>query len=154
MNTQNNIIKLAWDTSWVYIKTVIDIVREPVLILSADLKVLDANNPFYRMFDVEPQDTKGKSIYELGDGQWNIPALRKLLEDILPKHTFFKGFEVTADFPGIGKKAMILNARQIYMNSILFSSGVPVVILAIEDMTKLFSVAEILTKTLSKNQSL
>lgn len=80
-----------WEESWTYIKTVVDVVREPVLILDKDFKVMAANEPFYRTFQVEPSDTMGKIVYELGNGQWNIPALRKLIENILPKHTFLRG---------------------------------------------------------------
>src|SRR6185369_2036112 len=108
----------VWEESWTYIKTVVDIVREPVLILDKDLRVMAANDSFYRTFQVEAKDTENKIVYELGDGQWNIPALRKLLEDILPKTSFFKGFEVIHEFPAIGRKVMILNARQIHSDFI------------------------------------
>ncbi|MES2023540.1 MAG: hypothetical protein V4439_02550 [Patescibacteria group bacterium] len=128
---------------WQYIKTVVDIVREPVLILSKDLRVMAANESFYQMFQVEKKDTEGKVVYELGNGQWNIPALRKLLEEILPKNTFFKGFEVSHEFPFIGRKEMILNARQIHStsNTKLFP---PTIFLAIEDVTVMMAVAETL----------
>src|SRR4051812_29380380 len=75
-----------WEKSWTYIKSVVDVVREPVLILDKDLKVMTANESFYRAFQVESADTEKKNVYELGNGQWNIPALRKLLEDILPQN--------------------------------------------------------------------
>jgi chemotaxis protein methyltransferase CheR len=150
MDTQQNIIKFAWDTSFIYAKTVIDIIREPVLILDAHFSVLDASEPFYHMFKTRAQDTQGKSIYELGSGQWNIPGLRKLLEDVLPMHTFFKGFEVNADFPLIGKKIMILNARQIYTNTHSYVT-MPIIILVIEDITKLVVVAERVSKALHKH---
>ena len=102
------------DESWTYIKTVVDVVREPIPSSISDLRVMVANESFYRAFQVEAKDTEGTVVYELGNGQWNIPALRKLLEDILPKNTFFKGFEVSHEFPFIGRKVMILNARQIH----------------------------------------
>lgn len=131
--------------SWAYIKTVVDIVREPILILDKDLRVMAANASFYRMFQVEQKDTEHTLVYELGNGQWDIPALRKLLEEILPKNTFFKDFEVTHEFPFIGRKAMILNARQIHFtdDSIpeLFP---PIIFLAIEDTTPMMAVAETL----------
>lgn len=92
------------DDGWTYIKTVVDVVREPILILDKNLRITNANQSFYEVFKVEQKDTEGKIIYELGNGQWDIPELRKLLEDILPKKTFFKGFEVTKVFPTIGKK--------------------------------------------------
>ena len=84
-------------------------------------------------------------IYELGDGQWNIPALKKLLEDILPKNTFFKGFEVVHEFPFIGRKVMILNARQIHFNENSNSKVFPpIILLAIEDVTEIMFIAEVL----------
>ena len=130
---------------WKYIKTVTDIVREPILILDKNLNVMSANESFYRMFQVEMKDTEGKLVYNLGNGQWNIPSLRKLLEEILPKNTFFKNFEVTHEFPFIGKKVMILNARQIHTvdngNPPLLP---PIIFLAIEDITAMMVVAETL----------
>jgi len=102
-----------------------------------------ANESFYRAFQVEAKDTQGKIVYELGNGQWNITALRKLLEDILPKNTFFKGFEVTHEFPFIGRKVMILNARQIHFKEdTLSESFPPVILLAMEDITEIMLIAE------------
>ena len=133
---------------WTYIKTVVDIVREPILILDKELKVLAANESFYRNFQVEAQDTEKKLVYDLGNGQWNIPALKKLLEDILPQNTFFKGFEVSHKFPFIGQKIMILNARQIHFAENA-DSGIPeifppIIFLAMEDVTVMMTVAETL----------
>jgi nitrogen-specific signal transduction histidine kinase len=129
----------SWEESWAYIKTVVDVVREPVLILDKNLRVMAANEYFYQTFQVEPKNTEKKIVYELGNGQWNIPSLRKLLEDILPKNTFFKGFEVTHDFPLIGRKVMILNARQIHSEKFP-----PIILLAMEDVTEMMAVAEAL----------
>jgi PAS domain-containing protein len=126
--------------SWTYIKTIVDVAREPILILDKDLRVLAANEPFYRTFQVEPKDTEHKIVYDLGNGQWNIPSLKKLLEDILPKNTFFKGFEVAHEFPSIGRKVMILNARQIHLKDDADFS--PIIFLAIEDVTELMMIAE------------
>ena len=140
---KNDFLERLWEESWTYIKTVVDIVREPILILDKDLRVMAANESFYRMFQVEASDTEKRIVYELGNGQWDIPALRKLLEDILPKNTFFKGFEVSHDFPVIGRKVMILNARQIHRkeegNSKIFP---PIILLAMEDVTEMFLIAE------------
>jgi len=134
-----------WEESWTYIKTVVDIMREPILILDKDLRVRAANEPFYRTFQVEPKDTEGKVVYELGNGQWDIPALRKLLEDILPKNTFFKGFEVAHEFPFIGRKIMILNARQIHVKEDTIGKIFPsIILLAMEDVTEMMVVAETL----------
>lgn len=129
---------------WNYIKTVVDIVREPILVLDKDLNVLKANEPFYRMFQVELKDTEGTLVYNLGNGQWDIPALRKLLENILPKNTFFKDFEVIHEFPFIGQKSMILNARQIHSNNGNSSLLPPIIFLAIEDVTPMVAIAETL----------
>lgn len=129
-----------WEESWTYIKTVVDVVREPVLILDKHFCVMAANEPFYRVFQVEARDTEKKKVYELGNGQWDIPALRKLLEEILPKNTFFKGFEVIHEFPFIGKKAMILNARQIHFKE--DTAFEPIILLAMEDITEMMAVAE------------
>ena len=139
----SNFFERLWEESWTYIKTLVDVVREPILILDKDLRVMAANEPFYRLFQVEPKDTEGKVVYELGDGQWNIHSLRKLLEDILPKHSFFKGFEVTHDFPTVGHKSMILNARQIHFkDSVASKQFPPIILLAMEDVTEMMAVAE------------
>jgi len=138
-------VERLWKESWTYIKTVVDVVREPVLILDKDFRVMAANESFYRTFQVEPKDTEKRIVYELGNGQWNIPGLRKLLEDILPQNTFFKGFEVIHEFPFIGRKVIILNARQIH-----FKEGAatglfpPTILLAMEDVTDIMVVAETL----------
>ncbi len=138
-------VELLWEKSWIYIKTVVDVVREPILILDKDLRVMAANDSFYRTFQVELEDTEKRVVYELGNGQWNIPALRKLLEDILPKNTFFKGFEVDHEFPFIGRKVMILNAREIHFKEDTSSKDFPpIILLAIEDVTDMMVVAETL----------
>ena len=141
----SDFIELLWEKSWIYIKTVVDVVREPVLILDKDLRVMAANESFYRTFQVEHKDTEKRIVYELGNGQWDIPALRKLLEDILPKNTFFKGFEVDHKFPFIGRKVMILNAREIHFKEDDSSKDFPpIILLAIEDVTDMMVVAETL----------
>ncbi|PIR85568.1 hypothetical protein COU15_00530 [Candidatus Kaiserbacteria bacterium CG10_big_fil_rev_8_21_14_0_10_45_20] len=129
-----------WEKSWTYIRTVADVVREPILILDKDLTVMAANDSFYQTFQVDPKDTEKKNIYNLGNGQWEIPALKKLLEDILPKNTFFKGFEVAHNFPTIGHKVMILNARQIYIKE--DATFPPIILLAMEDVTEMMAIAE------------
>ena len=136
----------SWKESWTYIKTLVDVVREPVLILDKNFRVLAANDPFYKTFQVEQKDTEKKIVYELGNGQWDIPDLRKLLENILPKNTFFKGFEVAHNFPAIGQKVMILNARQIHFNKSDTAAKIfpSIILLAIEDITEMMLIAETL----------
>lgn len=110
-----------------YIKTFSDTAREPFLILDSNLKVIGANESFYNNFRVTKEETDNRLIYDLGNGQWNIPELRKLLEDILPDKKVFNDFEVSQDFPNIGLKTMRLNARQL--------DGTKQILLAIEDIT-------------------
>lgn len=144
---KDDFFERLWEKSWTYIKTVVDVVREPVLILDKNFRVMAANESFYRFFQVEPGDTQNEIVYELGNGQWDIPALRKLLEDILPKHTFFRGFEVNHEFPSIGNKVMILNARQIYFKGESDAERFPpIIMLAMEDITEMVGVAEMLTR--------
>jgi len=141
-NTAAIAVDSVWATSWTYIKTVVDIAHEPFLILDKDLNVLAANSSFYRTFQTDVKDTEGELFYDLGNKQWDIPSLRKLLEDILPKNTFFKGYEVAHDFPVIGRKVMILNARRIYNDETISGALPPIILLAINDATDLSSMAE------------
>lgn len=110
-----------------YAQDIIDTVREPFLVLNNSLHVVTANPAFYRMFKVVKKDTEESLVYQLGDHQWDIPELRKLLEDVLPKKKVFNDFEVTHDFQSIGQKTMLLNARQI--------DHAQLILLAIEDIT-------------------
>ena len=111
---------------------IVDTVREPMLVLSADLRVRRANRSFYRTFRVTREETVGRLVYDLGNQQWDIPWLRKLLEEVLPKDTAFDDFEVEHDFPDIGKKFMLLNARRIYGKD----NQTEFILLAIEDTTE------------------
>jgi two-component system CheB/CheR fusion protein len=92
---------------------IVDTVAEPLLVLDGDLQVVSASASFYRHFQVVASDTVGRKIYDLGNGQWAIPALQKLLEDILPQEQAFAGYVVEHDFPGLGRRRMVLNARRI-----------------------------------------
>jgi len=107
-------------------------VREPLLVLDSDLKVVKANNSFYQAFNVKPEETEGILIYDLGNRQWDIPKLRELLEDILPQNSIFNDFEVEHNFEAIGRKIMHLNARRIYREV----NQTQLILLAIEDVTE------------------
>ena len=96
-----------------YAQNIVDTVREPLLILDATLRVRSANRAFYQTFHVSPGETEGRLIYELGNGQWDIPDLRTLLEDIVPKSSAFDDFELDHTFPAIGRRVMLLNARKL-----------------------------------------
>jgi nitrogen-specific signal transduction histidine kinase len=121
-----------WNVAWTYIKTVVDTLREPFIILDEHLRVISANRTFYTLFQVTQEETENTRVYDLGNGQWNIPKLKILLEDILPKNTYFDDFKVEHTFPKIGYRIMILNARRI------FTTGEerPIMLLAMEDVTK------------------
>jgi len=110
---------------------ILDSIREPLVVLDAEFKVVKANQPFYRMFNAKPDETEGILIYDLGNQQWNIPKLRELLEDILPENSVFNDFEVEHTFETIGLKIMHLNARRIYGKS----KQTQLILLAIEDVT-------------------
>ncbi len=113
-------------------RTVIDTAREPFLILDEDLRVLAGNSCFFRTFQVSEKETEGVLVYDLGNGQWDIPRLRKLLEEIVPQNSFFKDFEVNHDFERLGRKMMLLNARRIFKEG---GEGEAMILLAMEDVT-------------------
>ncbi len=111
---------------------VVNTVREPLVVLDSGLRVMSANRTFYDMFKVVPEDTEQKLIYELGSRQWDIPALRKALEEVLPRSAVLNDFVVEHDFPGIGRKKMLLNARRIVHEG----AETQTILLAIEDITE------------------
>ncbi|HEY0015417.1 MAG TPA: response regulator [Longimicrobium sp.] len=114
-----------------YAQDVVDTVREPLLILDPDLRVRSANRAFYQTFRVSAGETENRLIYQLGNGQWDIPALRTLLEDIIPASSAFSDFELEHDFPAIGRRVMLLNARKL-----LAGSHAELLVLAMEDVTE------------------
>ena len=114
-----------------YAESIVETIREPLLVLTPDLKVISANHSFYETFRVTPKETKGKYIFDIGNHQWDIPALRELLEEIIPKNAHFNNFEVDHEFPLIGRRTMVLNARRIYREG----KGTEMILLALEDIT-------------------
>jgi two-component sensor histidine kinase len=115
----------------VFAEAIVDTIRDPLLVLDGDLRVIAASRSFYNIFRVDPEDTEGRLVYELGGGQWNIPALRSLLEKILPEHTVMEDFEVNAEFPGIGRRTMLLNSRKVFYEGHASTT----LLLAFEDVT-------------------
>jgi two-component system CheB/CheR fusion protein len=111
---------------------IVEALRDPLVVLNPDLRVKRANTMFYKMFQVTPEDTEGRLLYDLGDGQWNIPKLRQLLEEILPRNSVFNDFAVEQEFPRIGSKRMLLNARRILGKDNELKS----ILLVIEDTTQ------------------
>jgi PAS domain S-box-containing protein len=114
-----------------YAENIVETIREPLLVLDSDLRIITANGSFFEMFTLSPQETQGKLLYELNNGQWNIPKLRELLEELLPKNQSFEDCEVELEFPGLGKRFMLLNARRIHNGNTKSQK----VLLAIEDIT-------------------
>ncbi len=123
-----------------YSESIINTIREPLIVLDQDLRVVSVSRSFYEVFKVNPEETVGQLIYDLGNKQWDIPKLRELLETILPQQTTFDDYEkatfddyeVEHDFTTIGKRIMLLNARQIPR----MSGREQIILLAIEDVTE------------------
>jgi len=114
-----------------FAEAIVETVREPLLILNQGLRVLKANKTFYKTFRTTPEETEERLIYDLGNGQWDIPKLRELLESILPAHETFRDFEVTHEFEHVGRKVMLLNASEIFNPN----AQARTILLAIEDAT-------------------
>jgi two-component sensor histidine kinase len=113
-------------------QAIVDTVREPVLVLDKGLRVIAASRSFYSLFNVTPEDTQGRLLYELGDGQWDIPKLRLLLEKIIPEHGVMEDYEVEHEFPGAGQLTMQLNAREVF-----YERGAdPTILLGMQDVTR------------------
>jgi len=114
-----------------YAENIVDTVRGPLLILDPDLKVVSASRSFYKTFNASPDETKGRYLYSLGNHQWDIPGLRELLKAILPGNKSFDNYEIEHEFPGIGRRKMLLNARRITREK----DETELILLAMEDVT-------------------
>ena len=126
-----------------YSESIINTVREPLIVLDQNLRVVTVSRSFYDFFKVNPEETVGQLIYDLGNKQWDIPKLRELLEDILPKKVSFDNYEVEHNFSTIGRLIMLLNARQIQRAS----GKERIILLAIEDITERREIEAGLEKT-------
>jgi two-component sensor histidine kinase len=111
---------------------IVDTVREPLIVLDAELRAIVASRSFYQTFHVSREETEGYPFFELGNRQWDIPSLRKLLVEILPQHTTIEDYEVQHYFPTIGFRTMLLNARTVFYEG----NGSTNVLVAVEDITK------------------
>lgn len=111
-----------------YTDAILKTIREPLIVLNTDLYVVKVNDNFCKTFAVSKKQSEGRLIYELGNNQWDIPALRSLLSQTITEHTSFNDFEVTHEFNDIGRKVMLLNARQIEDRQLI--------LLVIEDITE------------------
>lgn len=122
-----DLLKYALD----YSEAIVDTVRLPLIILNSKLVVLTANRAFYETFKLKPEETENKSVYKLNENAWDIPKLKILLEKILPKNTYFDNYEVEIDFPHIGQRTILLNARRTYRQV----NNTEAILLAFEDIT-------------------
>ena len=120
-----------------YAENIIASIHEPLLVLNAQLSVITANQSFYKVFQATPEQTLGHFIYDLGNRQWDIPQLRRLFEEILPKSAVFNDYEVEHEFPLIGRKTIRLNAREVFRGTV----GSQIILLAMEDITERKKVA-------------
>jgi two-component system CheB/CheR fusion protein len=128
--TERKHIADAVNEARVYAEAVVDTIRQPLLTLDAELRVQSANRAFYTLFQVPAEGTRNRRIYELGNGQWNIPALRKLFEDVLPENTVIEDFVIEHNFENLGRRIMLINARK------LQRPGRPdLILVAIDDIT-------------------
>ena len=133
-----------------YAENIVETVREPLVVLNSDLKILTANHSFYDIFKVTPEETIGNFIYDLGNRQWDIPKLRVLFEEILPHDTVINGYEVEHDFLDIGRKIILLNARQIFRKKI----GSHIILLAMEDITERKLAEERISEVIRQQQAI
>jgi PAS domain S-box-containing protein len=131
------------DEACEFAENVINTVREPLISLDQDLRVVTVSRSFYEFFKVKPEETVGQLIYDLGNKQWDIPKLRELLETILPQKTTFDNYEVEHDFATIGRRIMLLNARQIQRGL----GKERIILLAIEDITERKELEDLLTES-------
>jgi chemotaxis protein methyltransferase CheR len=129
---------------------IVDTVREPLLVLDRDLRVIVASRSFYLAFQMGRERTQGHTIYDLDDGVWNIPELRLLLEKIVPEHGVMEGFEVERDFPRLGRRSMLLNARQVFYEG----NGHTTILLGLEDVTERRRTERALQKLLEQKEML
>ena len=133
-----------------YAESIVETNREALLVLDSELRVVSANRAFYQTFQVSPLDTQNRLIYEIGDRQWDIPELRNLLENILVKNSEFNDFEIEQDFPVIGHRTMLLNARRISRGANLSE----LILLSIEDFTERARAEELLKNEEKLHQKL
>ena len=112
-------------------KAIIDTIREPHIVLDGDLHVIAASRSFYEKFNIDHDSTYDRIFYDLGNGEWNVPALRKLLEEVIPSHTTVKDYEVAHDFLRLGNRTMLVNACEIR-----YENGKKKMLLTITDITK------------------
>jgi chemotaxis protein methyltransferase CheR len=131
-------------------QAIVDTIRDPLLVLDQDLRVVTANRAFHQTFRMNRQDVQGHPVYGLGDGQWDIPELRLLLEGVAPQHAAMEAYEVEVDFPVIGRRSMLLNAREVFNQS----NARKLILLAIEDVTERRAAERVIAELLQQKETL
>jgi two-component system CheB/CheR fusion protein len=132
-------LKRAQEKLLDYVNAIVDTTRSPLLVLNSDLRIRTANDAFYEKFRVSKDETEKNLIYKLGNGQWDIPELRRMLSEILSGQSVLKDFEVIHHFPAIGRRMMLLNARRLEQKS----AATPMILLSIEDVTEWKQIEEV-----------
>jgi len=150
---------LAWPNNQPFIdldeahplaQAIVDTIRDPLLVLDQDLRVVTSNRAFDQTVRMNRQDIQGRPVYGLGDGQWDIPELRLLLEDVAPQHAVMEAYEVERDFPIIGRRSMLLNARELFFQK----NSRKLILLAIEDVTDRRNAEREITNLLQQKETL
>jgi two-component system, chemotaxis family, CheB/CheR fusion protein len=131
INTELQVRNDQLSESYEYAEAVLETIRECILVLSPDFRVKMANRAFYSIFQVSEEDTEGRLLFELGNRQWNVLRLRQLLDDVVQRDKKFESLEITHDFPGIGQKTMLLNARKVVQRN----PAQAIILVAIDDIT-------------------
>jgi chemotaxis protein methyltransferase CheR len=129
-------------------QAIVDTVREPLLVLDSELRVVSASRSFYLKFQLEQLDVLGRSVYAIADALWDIPDLRTLLEEILPRHSVMEAYEVEHEVSGIGRRTLILNAREV------FSPSKKLILLAMEDVTERHEATRAIAELLQQKEVL
>ena len=145
INSELQVRNAQLSESYEYVEAVFYTVREPMLVLDKDVRVQSANKAFYKIFQVKEEETEGMLIYDLGNREWNIPQLRHLLEEIVSNNNSFDGFEVTHNFPDIGERIILLNARRVVQNA----HQKQLILLSFEDITDQRKAQKIMTERTS-----
>jgi PAS domain-containing protein len=114
-----------------FAEAVLSTMRQPLLVLNGDLRVETANRAFFRTFEIDEAEITGRLVYEPGNGQWDVPELRELLEEVLPRNGTVEGFKVEHEFDGIGRRVMVLNAHRMER-----ADRPDTILLAIDDVTE------------------
>src|ERR1700724_660874 len=131
-------------------QAIVDTIRDPLLVLDQDLRVVTANRAFHQTFKMNRQDIQGRPVDGLGDGQWDIPELRLLLEDVAPQHAVMEAYEVERDFPIIGRRSMLLNAREVFNQR----NSRNLILLTFEDVTDRRAAECEITRLLQQKETL